>query len=250
MTINGFYIDYITIAYIVIALICIIAGISSGFFKVLLGLLKGVISLVAAFILTKPITTLIVDKTSVTNGFFEKIQTWILSKGDSFSAVVNAENFEESLSKGLTEMNVPTFLHTFITKISSKYFNLDTDIQLGECIAKAIVYLSAMAIIFIILLIIFRIIIGILKRIFAKINDIPILGGINRLLGAAVGLVFGILIIAVVSWGLTFIVAIPGNVSEFLTTQMKLGEDTFTLSKWFFEHNILKWAFELIMTRA
>jgi len=86
-----------------------------------------------------------------------------------------------------------------------------------DLLTQALIYGIARSISFLLLLLASGIVIGILQMMFSGVSNIPIIGGLNRLLGLALGLVLGICLCGIVVWVLTAINTFTGGTTNLPT---------------------------------
>ena len=127
-------------------------------------------------------------------------------------ANIGAWLFESSVEKALADMPVPVSEHSLTPK------------SIAGSLGFVVVFIAAFII---------------CKILFIKFNkaiDIPVIGLINRLLGAALGLVLGYLFIQVA------VLAVFVPIQLFPTFRESLSEvmDASYVARWFFEHNLIR----------
>ena len=69
--------------------------------------------------------------------------------------------------------------------------------------------------------------------------DRGVLGIANKLLGAALGLVKGLVLVSLAMLIVSILSGVVPSLNEFLITDLKLGEESFSIGKYFYEHNPL-----------
>ena len=95
------------------------------------------------------------------------------------------------------------------------------------------------------------ILLSIVQRLFKNINKVPIVGLANRLLGLGLGVLVALLFIGVICYVLTFLMSIPGDMSNWIMNTLKLTEEQKeeqSIAKIMYEHNIIKWAFNIMFS--
>ena len=87
-----------------------------------------------------------------------------------------------------------------------------------------------------------------LKKRAKKVNDAPVLGGINRLLGALLNGIVGYITIDAILFLISFITLKDGEIANFFVTTMYLDQDeVFTISKFISQHSIIRKIFEALI---
>ena len=232
--------DVLTIVYLVIILLYLIIGLKKGFFKTLTGLIKSVLAIVIAIFLARPLTSLVVG-TGIGDGINGKIETWLLGKEGVFTSVVTADTKDAVIVQALGQLNIPSVFHSWLAKMIDQYVEVGTEgVTVAAALAPAITYYLFYAAVFIVLFIIGLIICAILNKIFEKLEEIPFVGGLNKLLGVVLNLAIGLLVICVISYGLTFLVSLDNGISKWLVETMALDNpEVKSISKFFYENNFL-----------
>ena len=196
-----------TAVVIVILLLCFFYGLRRGFLKIVLTTLALVVTIVAAGLLT-PYLSKWLGTTFIGTGIEKSIDSYMDKKIDKSSeALVNkTKEMQETV---IEKLPLPKFLRNDISEKneSSQYKQLDVS-TFKEYISKRLSSIILQAISYIILLVVIYAVLRIILRIVGVIGKIPIIGGINRLLGGVLCLIEGLLIL----WCLCFLVtAISGT---------------------------------------
>ena len=196
-----------TAVVIVILLLCFFYGLRRGFLKIVLTTLALVVTIVAAGLLT-PYLSKWLGTTFIGTGIEKSIDSYMDKKIDKSSeALVNkTKEMQETV---IEKLPLPKFLRNDISEKneSSQYKQLDVS-TFKEYISKRLSSIILLAISYIILLVVIYAVLRIILRIVGVIGKIPIIGGINRLLGGVLCLIEGLLIL----WCLCFLVtAISGT---------------------------------------
>lgn len=232
--------DIISISYIIIVFIFLCVGIKRGFFKTLISLVKNILSFIFAAFLSDPIAKLLI-KTSLGNSLNTKLLDFFNSKGSLYTTTVTEESLHELITNGLNSIHLPESVHSTVFNTINKMVDISgNEYTVGEVLAQCISYFICLVVAFLILFIIIRIITGILNKIFETLEQVPVIDSVNKLLGAAINAVIGLLFVCLISYGLTFVIPLDNSVSTWLIETMKLKEnDVFTISKFFYENNFL-----------
>ena len=215
----------VTIIVLALLVFLMINGLRRGFLRILLTTFSLVITLVLAAVLLKPVSTFIQDKTSIGTSIEEKVGDFVDSK---LEGVVNTNEDEI-----IDSLPIPSFLkknlheNNTVTKYKEQGVSSFREYavkNITTIAVKAITYLALMIIIFLLL----RLLLMLTKF----INKVPVIGGINRILGAVLGLIEGLIII----WALCLLVmAFSG--SDFGATCMKVINDSVVL-KFIYDNNL------------
>lgn len=196
-----------TAVVIVLLLLCFFYGLRRGFLKIVLTTLALVVTIVAAGLLT-PYLSKWLGTTFIGTGIEKSIDSYMDKKIDKSSeAMVNkTKELQETV---IDKLPLPKFLKKDISKKNetSQYKLLDVS-TFKEYISKRLSNIILQAISYIILLVVIYAVLRIILRIIGVIGKIPIIGGINRLLGGVLCLIEGLLIL----WCICFLVtAISGT---------------------------------------
>lgn len=96
----------------------------------------------------------------------------------------------------LGSLSVPKFIVNLLLKIASDG-SVPADTAVVDVLAPAFAYYIAVVIGFVLCYILFRILFFLIGRLFKGVNKIPLLGGVNRLLGFLLGAIQGFLVVYV-----------------------------------------------------
>lgn len=163
-----------------------------------------------------------------------------LSNGSAFpsiSATLNSmENALPSFMSGITESITSG---ESAVKRQIVLCILDTDTQnfaetITDNLVKPIILVPVRALIFTVIFVIILIILTLLTKLFKKINDIPIIGGVNKVLGAVTGLIQGFIVIFVICIFTQLIISLTDNSLMVLNT-MTIDETSIFRKIYYFE---------------
>lgn len=221
-----------TIVVILFLIFCLIHGYRKGFLKIVLTTLALVVTIVAASLLTPTFTKWIkttfigtsVQK-SVTEFIDKKIDdsaaAFIDSVGAAQDKVIDALPLPKFIKEDIAEKNTSAQYRTLGVKTFKEYLS----VRISDALIKAIS--------FIILMILIYIVIRIVLKIVGVIGKVPVIRGINRLLGAVLCLLEGAIAIYVVCILVTAISGTPFGQSVIGV----INESAFL--KFFYNNNLL-----------
>lgn len=214
-----------------IVVIAIIAGRSAkkGFVACFFGFISTIVALILAFVLAKPVL-------GWTNGLFglegwlENAITGMLSKITGFDIDVSSVGIEAALA----DKNLPAFLVNTLSDLGNDQVPQGTTLAMlagGELGTLAATLISGIAV-----FALAKIILKILEKIFSSIvENLPIVGTLNNLLGFLVGALQGLLIVC----GIIAVIAL------FPSTGIVEFFNECTLVGWLYNNNplhvILSW---------
>lgn len=238
--------DYISLIFVLIFVIFMILGFAKGFIRTLLLFSKGLIAIILASLLCKAFANLLYNIpvfASQENG----IISWLISKNTIFSETVYPSD-SELIKQALSSLSIPSFISSSIANNVVKTIP-ESGMVLSKAIARSLMSLYLNGLSFIILVIIFRLILFILRKfINALFDSLPTIQKIDRIFGLAFGFFLGLCFTSLICFLFTGIIStnLIEPFATFLKNQMKLEQDTFTLSKFLYEHNFLMFLFSLI----
>lgn len=229
--------DVISIVYISIFVLSVLVGLKRGFLKTLVSFIKGLGSFIAAVFLCKPLATLLTNS-SLGAKMSVKMSDYFLAKGGVFTATVTNESKDLLLSNALEEINIPEFLHEFLSSLI--VIPNEGSVNMANVLGISIAYYIFLGISFILLFLLGLIVMFLISKVFAAIEQIPFVGVINKVLGALVSGAMGLVVICFISYVITLIVPTGNELSNWLVETMRLNDsEVFTISKYFYENNFL-----------
>ena len=175
-----------------ILLIFFIIGMVKGFFHQVLSLLGWVAAIVIAVLTCTHVATFISDSfpdlVTTVNGWWNGLVS------DSFNGVTD----EASLRAALETSTIPAFLHESIVTLVGQEFTTIVDTIVNTLTSWFFIAVSFI-LIFLVALIVFKII----KGIFNKLTELPVIKQVDKLLGGILGLVEGLALLIVATVLLT-----------------------------------------------
>ena len=182
----------VTAIVILFLLFCFFYGFRRGFLKIVLTTLALVVTIVAAGLIAPHLTDWL-ETTFVGKSVEKSIDSYVDKKIDAKSeAAVNKT--KELQEKVIEALPLPKFLRKDISEKNEKseYKILNVD-NFKEYLSTRLSRIVLQAICYIVLLIVIYLVLRIVLKIIGVIGRIPIIGGINRLLGAILCVMEGIL---------------------------------------------------------
>ena len=238
--------DWISIVYLVILVLSILVGIKRGFFKTLINALGGIIVIVVALLLAKPIGNMLFG-TGLKDAIFTPVQSWLIGKNSSMEVVIPVENAAEALKTALGEIGTPAALIETLVNVILPFVPETGSFTPAEVIALGITNYVLIAGAFLVLCIVLFIVLMILKRFLNRLSEIEFIKWIDKTLGGVLGLVVGVCFVCFVSYGLTFLSTLP-SCQDFITKTMFLTDDSvWTFSKCIYQYNVVGALFELYL---
>lgn len=245
---QNIFFDKITIIFLILLVAFIVIGIVRGFLFSLLSLAGFLIAVACAFLLSKPVGDALTNS-SIGTSMQGSIYDWILTKSNYAAYPLSQELAEDLLPEMLNEIGIPNFLNSFIISLILPYIPEVATEPIGQYIAHGVANIALVVISFLVLLIVFSIALLFLKRFAKGVNKIPVVGLVNRLLGAVFGLAMGVVFLIVVSYGLNFVALIPGA-NEWLVSELRLTDSSsWSFAKMLYEQNVIGTLIQLYLVK-
>ena len=245
---QSIFFDKITIIFLILLVAFIVIGIVRGFLFSLLSLAGFLIAVACAFLLSKPVGDALTNS-SIGTSMQGSIYDWILTKSNYAAYPLSQELAKEMLPEMLNEIGIPNFLNSFIISLILPYIPEVATEPIGQYIAHGVANIALVVISFLVLLIVFSIALLFLKRFAKGVNKIPVVGLVNRLLGAVFGLAIGVVFLIVVSYGLNFVALIPGA-NEWLVSELRLSDSSsWSFAKMLYEQNVIGTLIQLYLVK-
>lgn len=217
---------YADLAVAGVLIIFLIVGLVRGFVSQFFGLIGSL----AAFILASLLCGTVVRFLNGTFGLADKLSQTIATGFGSAEWLKFSIN-EENIRTACSEMALPDFIANFVVNQAANaggsYENL------GAYISGALANLIISGITYIVLYFVLKLLIFLLKKLLEKLVTLPGLNVANRILGCALGLIKGLIVIYVL---LFFISIIPAG--EGVITSVKQAVDESKLTAFLAEKNL------------
>ena len=233
--------DWIVLGIIIIF---VILGFILGFVKMVFTLGKGLITYFIAYIFTKPLTLLLL-KFKFATSLNVKILNMVCAKGEIFSQPIT----EASIGAVGESLNLPSFLSNLVTKaLNGALGNLvDSGTTLGQAVSDTLTYYIFMVISFIVLFILALILVIILGKVLEKLFTLPVLNIINRILGAAFGLLLGAFFVSLSFILMDFLSTLIPSICDFVEKNINPTSETFGVARFLYNHNFVRLLFNSIL---
>ena len=160
-----------------------------GLSSVIYQLASWIITIILIFVLSRPITNVIIDNTTLDETISEKIQ---INLEDNFG-----ENLEEGTSISEEDSNISNSVIGLINGYISEANEKGTE-NIAKYVSDEISYIAVSAIVILGIFIFARVISLILKFVLDVIVSLPIFGTVNKVGGIAYGVIRAFLIIYIV----------------------------------------------------
>jgi uncharacterized membrane protein required for colicin V production len=210
-------------------------GWKSGFLLKVIKLASSLFGLIASILLARPFST-VLDKW-FGEGILLKIETFLLDR----IANGDAQATEENIRAALADMALPNFI---VDWIIDSVNTQDTIQSFVNAVAPLLKSLILLLIAFVVLFFGSMLVFLLLKILAKMITSLPVIKQIDKVLGAIFGLFKAAILIYVVLFLLGLLITVPAIndfIGSFLTVDMQLETDSFRLSKWLYDNNILKY---------
>ncbi|MGI6377524.1 hypothetical protein GX831_04485 [bacterium] len=235
--IAGFGFGIVDFVFIGIVVLSIAIGLKAGFVNMILKNFRGLISLVVAFLLCKPLGALL--KTATGTLVYDRVLNWINGIDPLFTQNLpgGAAN-EAAIKEGLDHLSLPSFIDNIIINTTKD----TTAATLGEAISDYLSYLILIVVSFIIILIVVRIVLFLLRRTFRRLTQKHFVGRLDHFLGGVLGVVLGAAFICLVTLAISYVTAanwIEG-LSSFFINDLGLNDASYqSVSKMIYNDNPL-----------
>lgn len=234
-------VPFVSIAFIAIVVVFLIIGLVKGFFKSILSILKKALGFVggyfAAKFLTKPLYDGEVGR-SVANWFVD----FFTKKGGIYVEEFSQEAIADKLNNSLLPAKLVNSITDLIAKLGLQ------EGTIAYSLGEAVTYIVILLALFVVAYIIVRILAGLLGKAFEKAaKDSKGLNAGDKLLGGLLYACLGVLAVDLVCLLIGVIVPGDGQLAAWLSNNMHLNDDTFSIAKFAYNNNVLVWLWNLIM---
>lgn len=235
-----------------IILVFVIIGIIKGFAAMVLGFAKWIIAIIIAASFCNMLGATIANS-SMGIKLTNTIETKLVQVDSIFTETITNETkqefIENSLSEKLKAIKLPNQIAKYVTNLITKKVTIPNgeEITCGNYVASGITLFCMICMSFVTLALVSFIILLIIQILLKNINLIPLVGPINRILGAVFGGIVALIIVSIMCYILSFMMYLPLGVADGIKNIVKYNDkDKFTIGKFFIENNILRWIFNLI----
>ncbi|MCI5838548.1 MAG: hypothetical protein MRZ91_05115 [Christensenellaceae bacterium] len=234
------------VALVLIFLIFMAVGIKKGFLGLLVGFLGLFMIFIISFLLYKPVSSLLAASPlndTLTSTYADVVSNTVAGMSDSVKIFVDVplnELTDEQISAVLAELKLPSFILSSISNLINNAISSGSAAENGMTIktvvASGMVNITISAIAWILMFIISSIVMFILRRFVNVFNKIPVIGGINMLLGAVLNLIIGFGIVCIIT-GLFILISpsMPASVIDYVNNTVILS--------WFYNNNPIGYVF-------
>ena len=231
--------DIISLIFILIIFGCVMGGLKQGFFKIVINLIKGILSFALAILLAKPIAELL-SNTFIGQTINSHLNEAFLNQGGVFSITITEANKAEVLKHALSEIHIPEFLSNMLSNFMSNLVEVNGSVSVAEALSSSLTHYILIAIAFILVFILVNILCAILKGIFKKLEKLPLIGTANKVLGAILNGVIGVIVVCFITFGITLIIPFSNEFATWFADTIMLNDpETATIAKFFYENNFI-----------
>lgn len=239
--IGSLHFDLFSVIIIVLLIGAAVYGAIKGFLNSIIKFAQVFIVFGAATLLSKPLGDLLFN-----SGIGEAIVNDLTPGIEATNPVILGQLIEEGaeanfVTSALVEIEIPKFLASGLADEILKIIDLQGGQTLGRLLAGSIAYYGLIAISFVVITLIFTVLVIIIKKLTLKVNDMPVIGKVNRILGAVTFFATAYLILDGILFLISFIIVKDGTISEFIITTLHLNESNiYSLSKFMLENSIVR----------
>ena len=182
-----------------IFLVCMFLGYKKGLIKIVASLLATIISIVLVSIIAPHVSTWIRTATPLEAAVQNKVIEMLLPETENAEAVLQQELPREQQISLIEGAEIPQMFRQMLLENnnSEAYAALGVN-AFGEYVGAYIAKLLADIIAFLATMVVVMIVVHVAIAMLGILNKLPIIGGANRVAGAAVGIGIGLLIVWIV----------------------------------------------------
>ena len=213
------YYPYIfDIGVILVLVVCIIYGYCKGLLSMLASIIGRILAVILALLLINPVSTYIYGtfiEEKVSDVVTEKISSIVTTEADA-TTVEMVTKVTEDMPKFIqkTALNLSESL-TLDTEDSTKIAE-----SINNNVISPIIISAVEVLVFIVLFTVFMIIVKCLTKVFEKVNDIPLVGKLNKVLGSFAGIINAAIIIIIAIYIIRGAVLLMGDSSDILNNEV------------------------------
>ena len=238
-TIGNFYVDIISLIALVAIFLGAINGLFKGFLYTAIKLTRVIVLYLGFKLLTDTIAKALFDSQWGLN-WINDVSSYVEGLGGIFSEPISGGEKLPQVMEALKLMQVPDAALEYLSELIVAIDD-GSGVTLGMQIAKGIVYCAFIAIAVFIILIGVSIIYAIVLHISKKVNKTKVLGGANRLLGFAFGIIVAYCTMDILIYLISLLALTSPEISQTLTNIMHLNNDEiFTISKFIYNNNLTR----------
>ncbi len=226
------------VVIVVVVIIFLVIGWKKGFLEKVIDMASSIFGLVASILLARPFADGVL-RGLIGPSLETSISNYLVSRLDEIGIAIN-DLTQTNLREALSEFSLPQFM------IDALVDSIDAS-QVGQQIIDAltpgILSLALIVISFIVLFFGSMLVFFLLKLLAKGITSVPIIKQIDKVLGV----IFGFIKVALLIYILLFILALVINIPainniiyEFLDVDMQLSTESFRLSKYLYNNNLLR----------
>ncbi len=243
----AFKFDWLSLVLVgVFVLIPVLQGLIKGGAHMFFTFIAGVLILLAAYFLAKPLASLL-GGMGLGNAIREPILSFLTSKSDVASmASPGKEMVETMLSandyQAVKDMGVPFFFAKMVADYVVGVVPVEaSEITIGYYVADALSIVALSVIAFLAVWLILTIVCAIIRHAIAKRQEEKGVSGLSRLIGMLIGLVIGAVSIVTVFYVVTLLTAFPA-IRDFVAGIWGLDDPAvMTIGKWLYEANFFQY---------
>lgn len=192
----------------IIFLICVIVGYRKGFLKLALSLGVTIAAMILVTILSPHVSTWIQKSTPLSEKVQSKIEKVLLAGVQTEENLTHVEESQDEQIALIERGNIPEVLRDGLLSNNNgevyEMLGVTSFVEyIGAYVSKVVADVIAFLVTLLAMLIIVRIVMGLI----GVLGRIPIVGGVNRIAGAILGMGFGIIIV----WILFIVVTLLYN---------------------------------------
>lgn len=218
----------IDVLILLVLFLCYKKGAKDGFAKTLVSLLGFVIAAVLASMLCAPISEAVYDKT-MSKPINDAVSSALIGDEETSFVGLDKNTISTAVEEGINSL--PSFIRD-ITGLESKKEEIVANVNestnatvskicdtVCESYIRPVVIKILSAIVFLLLFVAVWLICKIVAKMLKIINKLPLLGGLNKLLGGIIGLVRGVIFALVICFCIVVFTADGASIFGVITAQ-------------------------------
>lgn len=234
------------VAIILVLVIFAIIGLKKGFLHQVLSLFSWVVCILVAILVAKYVAGWINGIYNFSGLIGGKIEESLVKINEFFSMAVNAEVFAGNPDNIIN--SIPEGTNGVLAQIIKLVFknsavDMTTDQTIASFVGSSLGHISMVIISGVLVFIVLMIVVALLKKLFNKISKTKILGGLNKILGLALGLIKAAVIVIAVNCllvGLSLIPAVNKTITPIIQDNTKIEKFIYNKTDEIVEKNIIE----------
>lgn len=219
----------------------VVVGWKTGFLLKVIKLASSLFGLIASLLLARPFSKVLDNWFG--EGIYSRVEVYLLERIANGDALATEENIREAFEG----MALPKFIVDWIVNTVNAE---ETILSFVNAVTPLITSLILLLLAFVTLFFGSMLIFLLLKVLAKMITSLPIIKQVDKFLGAVFGLFKSLVLIYVLFFILGLLITVPAIndfIGDFLSVDMQLDTESFRLSKWFYDYNVLRYVINVFI---